>query len=685
MTPSRIEELRLILIALFAMMMLGLQPMQRAAYAAQQPPTPKAAQPEVAGDIDVASYRIDAALEPDTNTLRATSTVLFRSLKASRSVTFELNGALRVSAVKGADGKPVPFVQDTLDELNVKVDMGQVTVPGQQYTLVFEYAGQLVTAEGGPLPDRRLAYVGSDGAYLNYASRWFPFHEYGADRATFEARVTIPAAWKLAANSDAPLAPTAAPNGAATYTVTKTTPVLPGTIAAGPYIVVPVQTNVGTSVEFYAKPGSEANGTRIAEEVVGMLDFYSSTFGPYAFGNKYVIAQIDDESLDTLAGAGIELLSAGMLKRGIDEFREDLARQVALQWWGQAVGLRSFDSTWLSQGLAQYSAVLYEAKNQSAASLDSILAEMGEQALSYESEASIAQAPSQLNDQTPAFRSIVLYKGGYVFHMLRSVFGDDKFFNFLRDYYARNKGKNVSIAEFERQASAAAGQDLRWFFGEWVESTGVPEFTWDYTILRTNTGEWRVRGTLKQNVEGFRQPVDVLVSSAGGEERVTLNFNGEPTAEFVVTTKGGTPTLIIDPDRRILRVSDNIRTAVVVRRGIEEMQEGNYVEAENRLRDAIKLAPRSSWAWYNLGLLYMKQANSQKALDAFTQALAGDLDPKWIEVWSYVYRGNAYDALGQRDRAIAEYDKAIEDGTDYDGSQEAAQRYKGEPYRIPTT
>jgi aminopeptidase N len=684
MTTARIEEVRLILIAVLAMMLLGSQPFQhRAGAAPLQGAAPVQAAPaaEVSGDIDVADYKIDADLAPTTNTLRATAVVTFRALKQSRSVTFELNGSLRVAAVRGADGKPLQFAQDTLQDFNVKVDMGQVMAVGQSYALTFDYAGQLVTAEGGPLPDRRLAYVGPEGAYLHYASRWFPFHEYGADRATMNLRISMPSTWKLAAHSDTPLAPVAdkAP-GTTVYTVVESTPVLPGTLAAGPYIVVPVQT-AGVSVDVYASPGSESAAQGVAEAAVDILDYYQKTFGPYAFGRKYVVAQIDDESLDALAGAGIELISSGAIKRGRDNLLDDLARQIALQWWGQAVGLKSFDATWLSQGLAEYSSTIYRMKDLTTSASDAVLSELGERALSYENEASITQAPSQLNDQTPAFRSIVLYKGAYVFHMLRGTMGDDKFFAFLRDYYARNKGKNVAIPDFERQATAAAGQDLRWFFGLWVESTGVPEFKWDYTIIKTKTGDWRVRGTLKESLEGFRMPVEVLVSSTGGEDRVTLSFNGQSSADFLASPKGANPTLIIDPDRKILRVSDSIRTAVVVRRGIQEMQEGNFIEAENRLRDAIKLAPRSSWAWYNLGLLYMKQANTQKAVDAFTQALAGDLDPKWIEVWSYVYRGNAYDALGQRDRAVAEYDKAVEVGDDYDGAQEAAQKYKAEPYR----
>lgn len=685
MTSARIEELRLILIALFAMMLLGLQPFQRQAVAA--PVQTDAAAPqaaEVTGDIDIANYSIDAELVPNENQLKATAAVTFRALKASRSVTFELNGSLRVSAARGNDGKPVQYVQDTLQDFNVKVDLGQVMVVGQTYTVTFDYAGQLVTAEGGPLPDRRLAYVGPEGAYLHYASRWFPFHEYGADRSTMTLRIAIPSQWKLAAHSDTPLAATPGKTpGTSVYTVTEASPVLPGTLAAAPYIVVPVQSS-GVSVEFYANPGGESAGQQLAEEAVDILAYYQKTFGPYAFGKKFVIAQIDDQSLDMLPGTGVELISSGSVKRGKDNLVDDLARQVALQWWGLAVGLKSFDSTWISQGLAEYSGTLYRLKDLTSSASDSILAELGERALSYEGDSSIAQAPSQLNDQTPAFRSIVLYKGAYVFHMLRSTMGDDKFFAFLRDYYSRNKGKNVAIADFERQSTASFGQDLRWFYGLWVESTGVPEFTWDYTIVKTKAGEWRVRGTLKQNLQGFKMPVDVLISSSGGEDRVTLTFNGETSSDFVASPKGANPTLIIDPDRKILRSSDSIRTAVVVRRGIQEMQEGNYIEAENRLRDAIKLAPRSSWAWYNLGLLYIKQANTQKAVEAFGQALGGNLDPKWIEVWSYIYRGNAYDALGQRDRAVAEYDKAVETGDDYDGAQEAAQKYKAEPYRAST-
>ena len=67
---------------------------------------------------------------------------------------------------------------------------------------------------------------------------------------------------------------------------------------------------------------------------------------------------------------------------------------------------------------------------------------------------------------------------------------------------------------------------------------------------------------------------------------------------------------------------------------------------------AAKDNPR---AQYNLGLLYVTQRNWNKALDAFDQGLGGALRPDWIEVWSYIYRGNCWDMIGQRERAVAEF------------------------------
>jgi aminopeptidase N len=325
--------------------------------------------------------------------------------------------------------------------------------------------------------------------------------------------------------------------------------------------------------------------------------------------------------------------------------------------------------------------VLYRESQQSAAEFKETLSEILELALAFEQDAPIARAPAQLNDQSPAFRSIIYYKGAYVYHMLRSTIGDQKFFDLIKNYYTSFKGRNAGIDDFESLAEKSANTNLRGFFGLWIDSTGAPEFRVEYTILRTKEGKFKVRGALRQNIDSFRGPVTLLMESEGGNDsRTTIDMKGT-SADFELASDGRPLDVFVDPDNQYLRISDSIRTSVIVRRGLQHFQREEYAEAEEQFRAALKLNSRSSWAWYNIGLLYMEQRNWSRAKDAFTEALGGDLDPSWLEVWSYIYRGNSYDAEGNRDRAVAEYNKAKENGNDYNGAQKAVERYMAQPYK----
>ena len=648
---------------------------------------PSLAQAQTAGRarFDVTNYRIEAQLLPDQHLLRAGADVTFTPLDATRSVIFELNGSLKVEGIE-RNGKPLTnFVQDAAGAdasigPNVRIDLGEVVPAGTPVTLRFRWSGGLTSPEGGPLATKRLAYVGTEGSYLMYAARWFPFHDYAADPATSDITIIVPTGIQVAGTSDEAVTPQSDPKTSTTrFRFVHHQPVLPGNFVAGQYITKTLSF-ANYDIQFYAKVGSENRIERYAELMGTALQHYTLKYGQPLFGKRLVVAQIDDESLDTYSGLGMMFLASKLFDPSRPVPEEKLQREVAYQWWGQTVGLKSFDDAWISQGLAEWSAFeLREATLQGGA-LDNAQRDEQERALTFEQTASIARAPSALDDQSAAYQSIVFYKGAMVFRMLRETIGREKFDQLLRAFLNQYRGKLASIDDFEKLTTQITGQNMRYFFAQWVEGTGVPEFTYDYQIIRTRAGKFRTRGTLRQNVEGLRMPVEVMLRSEGGDNPVSiLNFQ-EKSEDFDFESTGQPVEVVVDPNNRILRMSDDLRVAVVARRGIELMREGQYAEAQQQLEAALKLDKSNSWVLYNLGLLYIEQRNWQLALDSFDQALNGNMKPSWIEAWAHIKRGNAYDARGERARAVAEYNKAVQTGINYDSSQAVAKKFLATPF-----
>ena len=153
-----------------------------------------------------------------------------------------------------------------------------------------------------------------------------------------------------------------------------------------------------------------------------------------------------------------------------------------------------------------------------------------------------------------------------------------------------------------------------------------------------------------------------------------------PSAEFNIESTGKPLSVVIDPNYKLLRISPDLRVSSIARRGIEQFKEGNYAEAQQQFEEALKLDRSNSWIYYHLGLLFLEQRNYDLSIDNFKASLAGNLNPAWLSVWSNIKMGNAYDAKGDRTRAVAAYKRAEALGDNYDNAQEAVKKYLGMPY-----
>ncbi len=641
------------------------------------------AQPAAGSKFDVTNYRIETQLNPDEHTLRAGADITFVPQEATRSIVFELNGSLKVDSVE-KDGKALTgFVQDAVGAgavgPNVRIDLGQVIPANQPATIRIRWSGALTSPEGGPLATKRLAYVGPEGSYLMYASRWFPFHDYAADRATSDITIIVPTGVTVGGISDEPVTPQVDKAGVTRFRFVNKQPVLVGNFVAGQYVTKSLRMGK-YELQFFVKPGSENRITNFGELMGRALEFYTNEYGDPSFGTRLVVAQTDDETMETYSGPGMIFLASKFFDSTHGATAERLQREVAYQWWGETVGLKSFDDAWISQGLAEWSAFALREATLNGAALDSAQREEQERALTFEQTSSIVRAPSALDDQSAAYQSIVYYKGAMVFRMLRETLGKQQFSQLMRKFLEQYRNKNASIDDFERLANQVAGRNLRYFFAQWIEGTGVPEFSVDYQIIRTRSGKFRTRGTVRQNFDNLKMPVDITLHSEGDSQTKTIYLDGR-SEDFDFESQGQPISAEVDQSDKILRMSDDLKISIVARRGIELFKEGQYAEAQQQLEGALKLDRNNAWIYYNLGLVYFEQKNWQMALDQFQASLdAASSKPAWIDTWARIKRGQAYDARGDRAKAVNEYQKAVQAGSDYDNAQAVAKKYIATPF-----
>lgn len=94
----------------------------------------------------------------------------------------------------------------------------------------------------------------------------------------------------------------------------------------------------------------------------------------------------------------------------------------------------------------------------------------------------------------------------------------------------------------------------------------------------------------------------------------------------------------------------------------------------------LKANPRSSLTLFRVAEIHFQRGNWQPAANTFRSALDGDLEPKWVKVWSHIYLGKIFDITHSRDRAVNEYTFAQETRDNTRGAQEEAALYLQYPY-----
>jgi tetratricopeptide (TPR) repeat protein len=138
--------------------------------------------------------------------------------------------------------------------------------------------------------------------------------------------------------------------------------------------------------------------------------------------------------------------------------------------------------------------------------------------------------------------------------------------------------------------------------------------------------------------------------------------------------------VVIDPASRILKYDDTIKFQVEMAKADQLVQQQAYLEAIKQYQDVLEMNKNSSLAHYRLGEVFFTLRNYNASMEEFRRALDGDLEPKWIEVWAHLELGKIFDVTGQRDRAINEYQRALQTNDNTQGALDEANRYIQKPF-----
>jgi aminopeptidase N len=643
--------------------------------------------------LRVDDYQIEAELTPHLHQISAKAKVKFTALQDLTTAVFELHNDLRVTRVLDDNGQPLSAERVTQDS-TIRVPLPAGLAKDASTTLTFEYEGTLETADDSPVPGLKLAYIGDDTSYLLYAGRWFPVSGYGLNRFTSTISVTVPAHMVVIGSGKSTATenpPSNKPNSnglaTKTFTFVYSKPSFPGTIIAGVFQEYKSD-EAGMDLHVYFKPTHQNLAPQYINTAVQEFTYFVTLYGS-PLSQRLNVLELPPDTVPYTWAPEIAAL-AGPSITPKTNYRL-LANAIAHQWWGTSVSPASKDDWWLVDGFSRYSEAMYVENAAGPAGLEEVVKDMSVGALAYDTVP--LSSASKLDPFSTEFQSLVTDKGAMILHMLRWVMGEDKYLKTMREFAETYQGKSASMNDFQTIAEKYYGDQLTWFFSQWLDSTGAPEFKLKYTVYRlgnvpketangTKSPGFRVTGEITQDLDLFRMPVDLRVQTDGKTENKNIEVVGTNSA-FSVETFGRPRRIELDPDHHVLTNSSDIKLRSSILRGQALQQQGDLAGALEQFNKALDLNKNSSLAHYRIAEIFFLQRNYQASANSYRSSINGDGDPRWTEVWSHVQLGKIFDITGQRERAINEYRQAIQTNDDTFGALEDARRYLQKPFERP--
>jgi len=168
--------------------------------------------------------------------------------------------------------------------------------------------------------------------------------------------------------------------------------------------------------------------------------------------------------------AGLALMPARYLPKLEQEDQVlDMAHELAHQWWGVLVGIRSWSDFWLNEGLATFMADAYLESHVGRAAYDQEMAQTRGRMEQLRTQAKDRPLHWEAwKDAPDALGRIPYVKGALFLDRLRTELGEEKFWAGIALYTTRNAQRLVDSRDFQHAMEQASRRDLSVLFDQGV-------------------------------------------------------------------------------------------------------------------------------------------------------------------------------------------------------------------------
>ena len=510
-------------------------------------------------DYDIVHQRIELwDFDWDSTAFNGRVTTTLVALRpALDSIIVDAGSLLTIRRVTGARGASVRFTTrgDTL------VVYPTTPVPFHDTTrFTIEYRGRVdngrgltfITSEGQP---HRPQQIWSQGEDMNN-HYWFPTYDFPNDRMTWELRATVPAQYAVVSNGRLVL-DRKNPGGSRTVEWSQD---LPSSTYLVSLIVAPLTRITdswrGIPVDYYVYHEDSARARPLFGVTPDMIDVYSRLTGI-----KYPWAKYAQTTVADFFG-GMENVSATTLVDWLPDARAYRDRpwyqwiliphELAHQWFGDYTTTVDWANMWLNEGFAEFMPGQYWRVKLGAHAEDDYFIDEYTHFMEIDARRRMPLAALASNNIYP--------KGALVLRMLQRYLGPERFWASLRTYLNRHALGNATTDDLRQAVLLATGENLDWFWDEWIYQAGYPAFS---VAAAYDTAAAKLTLTVRQTQQDsstadstglrystpavFRMPVTIRVGTATGDvvRRVTLQAR-EQTIEIPGVATA--PTMVVFDD-----------------------------------------------------------------------------------------------------------------------------------------